>query len=261
VRLFIWSFFLFVHSLITSFAYAENDESNSITDGMILVPVGKFKMGCNQFGPMHGAPEHVVHLSSFMIDKYEVTNKSYEEIVPDHNLRRSIHSKCDDCPVARVSWYEAADYCYLIGKTLPTEAQWEKAAGNGDGCAFPWGYEFDRNTNQARGGLKIIDKSKSVGSYQPNKYGIYDMAGNLWEWVSDWFSPAYRFPEYSHNPTGPSTGVMKVRRGGSYSDSIKAMSTGYRDWSHPTSRDFSDIGFRCVMNIKRNNLDGFAGQG
>ena len=100
----------------------------------------------------------------------------------------------------------------------------------------------------------------SVGSFPPNKNGIHDMAGNVWEWVSDWFSPAYSFPENLYNPKGSSRGVMKVRRGCAYSDSIEAKLTGYRDWSHPTSRDFSDIGFRCVMHIKRNNPDGFAGQ-
>ena len=146
--------------------------------------------------------------------------------------------------------------CYLIGKTLPTEAQWERAGGIGDGCAFPWGYGFDPNSNQARGGFELSDKTKPVGSYPPNKNGIYDMAGNIWEWVSDWLSPGYRFLKLLHNPRGPSSGVMKVRRGGSYSDSIKAMLTGYRDWSHPSSRDFSDIGFRCTINFKADNPDG-----
>ena len=86
------------------------------------------------------------------------------------------------------------------------------------------------------------------------------MGGNVWEWVSDWMSPGYEFLEFILNPKGPSSGIMKVRRGGSYSDNIIAMLTGYRDWSYPSSRFFSDIGFRCVVNFKRNNPDGFAGQ-
>jgi len=250
MRILLCFIFIFIKLLIINVVHAKDFEAASLTADMVLIPAGKFKMGCNQFGSMHGSPEHIVYLNSFMIDIYEMTNQRYEKIVPEHKLRRSILSKCDKCPVSRVSWYDAADYCYLTGKSLPTEAQWERAAGYNDGCAFPWGYGFDKNSNQVRGGLKLRDNTKPVGSYLPNKNGIYDMAGNVWEWVSDWFSTSYHFPESIINPKGPENGMMKVRRGGSYSDSVVALSTGYRDWSHPTSRDFSDIGFRCVINIK-----------
>lgn len=241
-------------------AFAENAGLGNVTDNMIFIPAGKFKMGCDKFGLRHGAPEHVVHLDAFMIDKYEVSNKRFEKVDSDHELRRSILSHCDDCPVTKINWYEAADYCYLTGKTLPSEAQWERAAGNSEGCAFSWGHDFDPNTNQARGGFKLRDNTKPVGSYFPNKNGIYDMAGNVWEWVSDWYSMGYHFPEFLHNPRGPSSGVMKVRRGGSWSDSVKAMATGYRDWSYPLSRGFNDIGFRCAINIRVNNSNGFSTQ-
>ncbi len=217
---------------------------------MVLVPKGTFLRGCNQFGHQHGAPTHPVYLDSFMIDKYEVTNQRFEEVFPEHELRRSKFSNCDHCPVTKVSWYEAADYCYLIGKSLPSEAQWEKAASNGNGCEFPWGPEFDPNNPKARGGLKLRDGSVPVGRYSPNENGLYDTAGNVWEWVTDWFSIRYYFQEVMYNPRGPSRGIMKVRRGGSWSDSIKAMATGYRDWSYPFSRGFNDIGFRCAINLK-----------
>ena len=228
------------HVLVVDRAFSENTEFRNTTDDMVVIPSGKFRMGCNQFGPMHGAPEHWVYLSEFMIDRFEVTNKRFEEIISDHKRRRSKLSKCDECPVTNVSWYEAVDYCYLIGKTLPTEAQWEKAEG--------------------RGGLEMRDKSAPVGTYPANKYGIYDMGGNVWEWVSDWMAPGYQASEVLINPQGPSSGVMKVRRGGAYSDSIKAMATGYRDWSHPSSRFFSDVGFRCAINIKGKSLDGLTTQ-
>jgi formylglycine-generating enzyme required for sulfatase activity len=104
------------------------------------------------------------------------------------------------------------------------------------------------------------DKSVPVGTYPANKYGIYDMGGNVWEWVSDWMAPGYQVSEVLINPQGPSSGVMKVRRGGAYSDSIKAMATGYRDWSHPSSRFFSDVGFRCAINVKGKSLDGLTTQ-
>jgi formylglycine-generating enzyme required for sulfatase activity len=101
------------------------------------------------------------------------------------------------------------------------------------------------------------DKSTPVGSYPPNIRGVFDMGGNVWEWVSDWMAPSYQASEILIDPRGPNSGIMKVRRGGAYSDSINAMATGYRDWSHPSSRYFSDIGFRCVINVKGKLLNGF----
>ena len=245
-----WLLFIGVHFLFTGIVLAEDIPHKNISSDMVTIPAGKFKMGCNKFGPMHGAPEHYVFLDRFMIDRFEVSNKLFEDIIPDHKTRRSKLSKCDNCPVTNVSWFEALDYCYLIGKTLPTEAQWEKAGGNNDGCDFPWGNTFDSNGNQARGGLDLRDKTLPVGSFPPNKMGVYDMGGNVWEWVSDWMSPGYQMSGILINPKGPPSGIMKVRRGGAYSDSIKAMATGYRDWSHPSSRYFSDIGLRCVINFK-----------
>ena len=224
-----------------------NDE---IVRDMVLIPAGKFQRGCDALGPEHGAPTHPVYLDAFMMDIYEVTNERLEKVMPDHQLRRSLSSSCDNCPVTKITWYEAADYCHLIGKALPSEAQWEKAAGAANGCEFPWGPDFDPKKNQARGGLELKDKVSPVGSYPPNKFGIYDMGGNVWEWVADWYSPQYYFTEPLYNPRGPSRGVMKVRRGGAWSDSIKAMKTAYRDWSYPFSRSYSDIGFRCAINLK-----------
>jgi len=228
-------------------ARAENPE---FLNDMVLIPQGTFKRGCNQFGPKHGAPEKKIHLDSFWIDKHEVTNKQFELIFPEHNLRRSVYADCDSCPVSKISWYEAADYCHLVGKSLPSEAQWERAAGNGNGCQFPWGNGFDLMNPLARGGLKLNDNATPVGSFPPNLNGLYDMAGNVWEWVGDWYSVEFYYDDILHNPRGPMSGVMKVRRGGSWSDSVKAMAIAYRDWSNPFSRGFTDIGFRCAINIK-----------
>ena len=216
---------------------------------MVLIPAGKFKRGCDEFGLEHGAPSHTVYLDDFFVDKYEVTNRQFEKIIPEHESRRSTLSGCDDCPVSKVTWYDAADYCYLTGKSLPTEAQWEKAAGGASGCEFPWGPQFDPLHPMAHGGLKLRDKTSAVGSYPPNKYGLYDMAGNLWEWTADWYGPYISTGETMLNPKGPKSGIMKVRRGGAWSDSIKAMAVGYRDWSYPQSRSLNDVGFRCVVNM------------
>ena len=240
----------YLGSIIFWGSFPAGAESSKVIDDMVFIPQGTFKRGCNRFGPQHGAPEQAVHLDSFWIDKYEVTNKKFESIFPEHNLRRSIYADCDNCPVSKISWYEAADYCHLVGKALPSEAQWEKAAGNGDGCDFPWGSGFDLMNPPARGGLKLHDKAKPVGSFSPNENDLYDMAGNVWEWVGDWFSIRFYYDDILYNPRGPINGVMKVRRGGSWSDSVKAMASGYRDWSNPFSRGFTDIGFRCTVNLK-----------
>ncbi|MBI5427945.1 MAG: SUMF1/EgtB/PvdO family nonheme iron enzyme [Nitrospinae bacterium] len=216
---------------------------------MAYIPAGTFTRGCDGFGPEHGSPEQTVYLDAFFIDKYEATNKLFEAIFPDHELRRSPFSSCDECPVSKVTWYDAADYCYLTGKSLPSEAQWEKAAGAASGCEFPWGPEFDPAKPQARGGLKLRQNAAPVGSLPPNKYGVHDMAGNMWEWVTDWYAPYFFAPETLYNPRGPKSGIMKTRRGGSWSDSVKAMAAGYRDWSNPSSRGLNDVGFRCAINI------------
>ena len=187
--------FFFSGSIIFGDNITTCAEHSKVLDDMVFIDKGTFKRGCNRFGPQHGAPEQAVHLDSFWIDKYEVTNKKFESIFPEHNLRRSIYGDCDDCPVSKISWYEAADYCHLVGKSLPSEAQWERAAGNGNGCEFPWGNGFDLMSPPARGGLKLHDKAFPVGSFSPNGNGLYDMAGNVWEWVSDWFSVRFYYAD------------------------------------------------------------------
>ncbi len=142
-----------------------------------------------------------------------------------------------------------------IKKDLPSEAQWEKAAGAEDECSYSWGSESFNNTDgqrQAHAGLSLYDGASEIGQYSPNKYGLYDMAGNVWEWVNDWMDFGWGKDNSVNkiliNPTGPARGHKKVRRGGSWSDDIKALSSGWRDWTAPDARYFSDIGFRCVYN-------------
>ncbi len=241
--------------IVFLFVSTENPEAGiptlepEMAKNMAYLPAGEFVRGCNTFGPEHGEPEHKVYLDSFLIDIYEVTNIEFEKVFPEHKMRRSRFSRCDHCAVSKVTWYDAAEYCYLTGKALPTEAQWEKATGAKSGCEFPWGPEFDPEGDQARGGLKLMDGTHEVGTLPPNKFGLYDMGGNLWEWVFDWMGPYFDLPEVLYNPKGPKSGIMKVRRGGSWSDSVKAMRAGYRDWSYPYSRNLNDVGFRCVINI------------
>jgi formylglycine-generating enzyme required for sulfatase activity len=154
-----------------------------------------------------------------------------------------------------VSWFKAKEYCLNLKKDLPSEAQWEMAAGAEDECSYPWGRESFNNVDgqrQAHAGLSLNEGASEIGQYSPNKYGLYDMAGNVWEWVNDWMDFGWKKNESVHkiiiNPTGPISGHKKVRRGGSWSDDVKALSSGWRDWTAPDARYFSDIGFRCVYN-------------
>ena len=182
-----------------------------------------------------------------MIDKYELTNEKFEMVFPEHFLRRSQFSHCNNCPVSKISWYEAADYCHLKGKSLPSEAQWERAAQGQNGCEFPWGPDFNPEQPQARGGLKLKDKGTPVGSFAPNKNGIYDMAGNVWEWVDDWYHFKYYSLGRKKNPHGPATGEFKGVRGGAWVNYPNALRSAFRRWSRPEVR-FNDTGFRCAKD-------------
>ena len=217
---------------------------------MVLVDAGYFKMGCNEISEHNLSAERLVYLDDFLIDPFEVTNKEYEKKYPEHKIKRHPTSFCDNCPVTKVSWYEARQYCQSEGKDLPTEAQWEKAAGENDRCAYSWaGPLFQdkheaRSSGRVRGGFELDDGTSPIGSYPANRYGLYDMLGNVWEWTRDWMS-AGSFGE-SINPVGPQRGHFKVRRGGAWSDDIRGLMVSWRDWSAPETAFFVDIGFRCA---------------
>ena len=133
----------------------------------------------------------------------------------------------------------------MIGKALPSEAQWEKAAGAASGCEFPWGPEFDPAKKQARGGLELKEKANLVGGYPPNKYGLYDMAGNAFEWVADWYDPRYYGKSPAKNPQGPDSGPMKVVRGSGWQSEAPTVRIFTRFGSDPKNRNES-TGFRCA---------------
>jgi len=243
-------------------------------DGMTLlyVPAGEFAMG-SEDGEANERPVHKVSLDAFWIDQTEVTNKLYKACVsagvckpPSSNHSALQQSNCyggsciypfdyygdtkyDDYPVIYVNWNQAKAYCSWVGRDLPTEAQWEKAARGTDGRIYPWG-NYEPNGTLLNYNSIVGDTTK-VGSYPGGKspYGAYDLAGNVWEWVNDWYSGSYYQVTPEANPLGPDSGDGHVLRGrslGSYGGySVRAS---YRYWLYPTDSSKGDVGFRCAFS-------------
>ena len=202
-------------------------------DGMIqvYVPEGHFLMGSVP-GEVDASdderPQRSVHLDAFWIDQVEVTNDMYAACVsdgecrpPEVNKSYTRDSYFDDpeysnYPVIEVSWDDANIYCRWAGRRLPTEAEWEKAARGTDGRKYPWGN--NEPTDDLLNFNSNVGDTTEVGSYPDaaSPYGALDMAGNVWEWVADWYGAEYYKDAPSHNPTGPISGTERVLRGGSW---------------------------------------------
>ena len=220
---------------------------------MALVPAGEFIMGSEK-GNTNEQPVHIVYLDAFYMDIYEVTNALYQACVkaggctpPQKTRSYSILSyygnlEYIDYPVVYVNWYQANKYCEWRGGGLPTEAQWEKAARGTDGRTYPWGEEIDCSQANSFGCVRA-DETK-VGSFDSGKspYDIYDMAGNVQEWVADWYGADYYHDSPASNPLGPNSGQYRVARGGSMFGDVRST---YRNFFIPGYNQ-SDVGFRCA---------------
>jgi len=234
-----------------------------LTDGMeqVYVPGGDFIMGSkaeDANADDDEKPERTVYLDAFWIDKYEVTNGQYESCVeaggctsPNESksyLRSSYYgnSEFDNYPVIQIYWNLAVAYCEWAGGNLPTEAQWEKAARGSNGYKYPWGNE-EPDSSYTNYNDNIGDTSE-VGSYEKgvSPYGAMDMAGNVMEWVSDWYDD-YDAND-TNNPQGPSDpSYFRVLRGGGWSNGDWSIRTALRGVSNPGDRVYY-AGFRCVSS-------------
>lgn len=186
---------------------------------------------------------HTVYLSEFLIDKFEVTQEQFEKVM--ENNPSDFQGK--NLPVEQVTWYEARDYCMALGKRLPTEAEWERAARDGTDTIYYWGDAI--NGDYAWYWDNSKRRTHSVGIRKPNNFGLYDMSGNVWEWVADYYEDVYYSTGPKNNPKGPFTSKYRVIRGGSWRDLPDFLRTTRRNYDLPAGR-FNHIGFRCAKSLE-----------
>lgn len=220
------------------------------------------------------SPARMIYLSAYYIDKYEVSNADYIEFIKatdypapaywdHHKLNKPTY------PVTGVNWYDANAYCHWTNKRLPTEAEWEKAARGPSGSIYPWGNNLDyKKANFAIGKSGSNEITAPVNSYPEGKsyYGVYNQAGNVFEWVQDWYDPNYyKTSKKTRNPQGPQlaiemgktgtfegkfvTGKKKVIRGGSWFVPAQSITTTHRFWNDPINNSYGvGLGFRCARD-------------
>jgi formylglycine-generating enzyme required for sulfatase activity len=249
----------------------------------VFIPGGCFQMGSppdEVDRRVDEGPVHEVCVDSFYLGKYEVTNAQYGTYDPSHRIKNSEDGKStsrnrgailfgDKQPVVEVSWLEANSFAsWLGGKNgkllrLPTEAEWEYAARATTKSSRYWGNNADSactnanimndiyTTNWPFPGFHCEDGfygTSPVGNFSPNKFGLYDMIGNAWEWTNDWYDKGYYSVSPKNNPMGPSTGNGYVLRGGSWGSAPFLARAATRMKQPPHKRD-PHHGFRLLMQV------------
>jgi formylglycine-generating enzyme required for sulfatase activity len=222
------------------------------SENMALIPAGEFIMGSNERWDDEG-PEHIARTDAFYIDLYEITNSDFKIFAeatsrekPYHWPKGEIPKGKEKHPVVYVNWFDADDYCRWAGKRLPTEIEWEKAARGEDGLIYPWGNEWklDRSNHP----YNYSTGTQPVGTYPNGRspYGLYDMSGNVWEWVDSFYLPhpgnTVLRPEYGED--------KRLLKGGSWFDCLSygcglSAPTFNRSFFTPEVRNNS-FGFRCA---------------
>jgi len=213
---------------------------------MVEIGFDSFQMGSpgGERGRESDEMQHIVKVGAFKMDATEVTQGQYDSVM---GTNPSNFSACgDDCPVEGVSWEEADNYCLRLGKRLPTEAEWEWAARGGSTTAWWWGSTGNEVDRYAWYDGNSGDSTHPVGQKEANGFGLYDMAGNVAEWTSDWYGV---YPsEVQWWPIGPSSGTAHVLRGGGVSSSVLTLRSARRSSALPGVRA-RDLGFRCVIPL------------
>lgn len=226
-----------------------------IQPAMVPVPAGEFVMGSNVNDDEK--PSHRVYLDAFSIDLTEVTNGQYKQCVSagkcappteDGSFSRKWYYDVPmyaNHPVIFVPWQSAKQYCEWAGKRLPTEAEWEKTARGVDSRNYPWGNDLDMSKLNV---MRDSDRdTMAVGSFPAgaSPYGALDMLGNVEEWVADWYDPYPNAGAVQRNPTGPASGVLRVKRGCHFICLAEDLHVTHRGGDMPESSSFM-TGFRCA---------------
>jgi formylglycine-generating enzyme required for sulfatase activity len=237
--------------------------------GMVLIPAGPFSMGSDAdpaISPADEKPAHTVLLDAFYIDTYEVTNAQYQRFLlatgrpapfvdrpwaEPYNWKGTDYpAGKENYPVVLVSWEDAQAYAAWISKRLPTEAEWEKASrAQLIGRKYPYGDTLENNRANFDKGFLRENKLKPVGSFEPSRVGLYDMAGNVWEWCQDWYDDTYYKNSPAQNPRGPAAGKYRVCRGGSWVNDEQYLRCAQRGKNTPDSKSHI-TGFRCALSAK-----------
>ncbi len=246
-------------------------------DDMVPIPAGWFLMGSDKkvdrLAYFTELPQRKVYLDAYAIDKYEVTTVQFLKFVlatdrsplidwryDGGNFQESMASH----PVMHVSWFDADAYCRWAGKRLPTEAEWEKAARGEDGRIYPWGNQPAglSRSNFGRSGLSgpVRDRPERLMLYPPiisvdkydnalSPYGLYQMVGNVAEWVADWYDKDYYKSAPDKNPKGPEKGTQRAFRGGGWIDSTPTVRAAQRNGGDPDTK-MNWLGFRCARDAQ-----------
>ena len=248
---------------VTKLVYAANKEK----PGMILIPYGEYFMGSEEGkGRPDEYPRHKVYLDTFYIDRFEVTGKDFEEYLsyhPDQHPTitgwwgRQVRPDMKNRPVFGLTWSRCKNYCEWRGKRLVTEAEWERASAGLEGRIYPWGNDPPDQKRANFNRCCFIMKGLStndVGSYPSGATpdGIHDLAGNIAEWVSDWYDKNYYKTSKYDNPQGPEYGINHTIRGGAW-NSLQGYLRSSARFGYDEAKDFYGIGCRCALSAEANN--------
>ncbi len=256
----------------TFFLFACAKKKSLAPEGMVFIPGGTFIMGSDrtdtegraaEFGmtkPLYldEHPQRTVFLPAYYIDKFELTNKQYAAFVqatrsksPISWPKGKIPQGKENYPVTEVNWYDADRSCQWMGKRLPTEAEWEKAGRGPDGQEYPWGSEFDtQKANTGATGRGGVTPGGSFPSGQ-SPYGVHDLSGNVWEWVSDWYQ-AYPESSYKSAAFGEKNKSLRGSSWGGIGHYALAVfyRSAHRFYADP-AQGFPDAGFRCAKSVEK----------
>ena len=227
-----------------------NPERISPSTGIefVGIPGGCYMMG-DDTGYEYEKPVHEVCVDDFYLGRFEVTQQQWEVLMEENRSR----FKGPQFPIQRVSWNDAMEFIRRLNEKektrryrLPTEAEWERAARAGSDSRYFWGDAIDNKHAWYYGSAQFT--MHAVGTSRPNAFGLHDMLGNVWEWVSDWYDSRYFERSPRDNPAGPATGEMKTRRGGSIANLASYVRSASRYRDKPDKRHYI-LGFRVAQSV------------